>query len=92
VALQRAEMRMVRWMCGVKLKDRLTSKELRERLGINDIALILQQNRLRWYGHVLQKDDWVKKCMEYKLRVQDQEEDQREPGERLYERTVKHVK
>ena len=34
VALQRAEMRMVRWMCGVKLKDRLPSKELRERLGV----------------------------------------------------------
>ena len=40
VALQRAEMRMVRWMCGVKLKDRLPSKELRERLGIDDIALV----------------------------------------------------
>ena len=26
VALQRAEMRMVRWMCGIKLKDRLPSK------------------------------------------------------------------
>ena len=33
VALQRAEMRMVRWMCGVKLKDRFPSKELRVRLG-----------------------------------------------------------
>ena len=66
VALDRAEMRMVRWMCGVKLKDRLPSKELRERLRIDDIALVLQQNRLRWYGHVLRKDDddWVKKCME----------------------------
>jgi len=56
-------------MCGVKLKDRLPSKELRERLGIADIALVLQKNRLRWYGHVLQKDDddWVKKCMEYEV-------------------------
>jgi len=36
VAFQRAEMRMVRWMCGVKLKDRFSSKELRERLGIDD--------------------------------------------------------
>jgi len=54
VALQQAEMRMVRWMCGVKLKDRLPSKELRERLWVDDIALVLQQNRLRWYGnHVL---------------------------------------
>jgi len=28
---------------------------------------MLQQNRLRWHGHVLRKDDddWVKKCMEY---------------------------
>jgi len=32
VALQRAEMRMVRWMCSVKLKDRFPSKELRKRL------------------------------------------------------------
>jgi len=32
VALQRAEMRMVRWMCDVELKDGLPSKELRERL------------------------------------------------------------
>ena len=48
-------------MRGVKLKDRLPSKELKERPGIDDIALVLQQNRLRWYGHVLRKenDDWV---------------------------------
>jgi len=32
VALQRAEMRMVRRMCGVKLQDRIPSKGLRERL------------------------------------------------------------
>jgi len=54
MALQRAEIRMVRWMCGVKLKDRLPSKELRARLGVDDIALV-QQNRLRWYGHVCEK-------------------------------------
>jgi len=64
VALQRAEMRMIKWMCGTKLKDRFPSKELRERLDIDDTALVLQQNRLRWYGHVLRKEDndWVKKC------------------------------
>jgi len=67
VALQRAEMRMVRWMRNVKVKDRVPSKVLRERLGIDDIILRLQQNRLRWYGNVLQNEDtdWVKKCMEY---------------------------
>jgi len=30
VALQRAEMKMARWMCGVSLKDRFSSRELRE--------------------------------------------------------------
>ena len=29
----------------------------------------MQQNSLRWYGHVLRKDDddWAKKCMEYEV-------------------------
>ena len=76
VALQRAEMRMVMWMCGVKLKDRLPSKELRERLGVDDIALVLQQNRLRWYGHDY---DWVKKCMEHEVEGSIPREDQRRP-------------
>ena len=69
VALQRTEMRMVRWKCNVKVKDSVPSKELRERLGIDDIILILQQNRLRWYGNVLRKEDTdsVKKCMEYEV-------------------------
>jgi len=72
VALQwalRAEMRMVRWMCNVKVKVRVPSKELRDRLGVDDVIFILQQNRLRWYGHVLWKEDtdWVKKCMEYEV-------------------------
>jgi len=58
---------MVRWMCGVKIQDRLPSKGLGEILGLDDIISVLQQNRLRWYGHVLQKEDndWVKKCMKF---------------------------
>ena len=32
---------------------------------------VLQHNRLRWYSHVLRKDDseWVKKCMDLWLKV-----------------------
>jgi len=42
---------------------------LRERLGLDDIISVLQQTRLRWYGHVLRKEDndSVKKCMEYEV-------------------------
>jgi len=53
MVLQRAEMKMVRWMCGVKLKDSVVNKELRERPEIDDIVSVLQQNRLRWYWHML---------------------------------------
>ena len=31
---ERTEMRMVRWMCGKRLCDRVPSAELRDRLGI----------------------------------------------------------
>jgi len=49
VALQRAEMRMVRWIRGVKLKDRLPSKELRERLGVDDsVDIAAEQAALVW--------------------------------------------
>ena len=34
VALWRSQMGMVKWMCNVKVKDRVPNKELRERLGI----------------------------------------------------------
>ena len=50
MALQLAEVRMVRRMYGIKLQDRVPSKGLRERLGLGDIISVLQQNRLRWYG------------------------------------------
>ena len=53
VALQWAEIRMARFMCGIKLQDRVPSKGLRERLGLGDVISVLQQNRLRWHGHVL---------------------------------------
>ena len=43
MALQRAEMRMVRWMCDVKVTDTVPSKDLRERLGTDGIIFVLQQ-------------------------------------------------
>ena len=42
VAIQPAEMRMLRWRCGMKLQDRMPSKGLRERLGFDDIISVLQ--------------------------------------------------
>ena len=48
----RTDNMMVRWICGVTLRDRKSSKELRDRLGLEDIRNMLRRNRLRWFGHV----------------------------------------
>ena len=55
---------MVRWMCGVTLKDRKSTDELRQRLGIEDVGDIVRMGKLRWFEHVDRKDeeDWVSKC------------------------------
>jgi len=69
VALRRAELGVVGWMCGVRLQDRVPSKELRGRLELEDIISVLQRNGLRWCGHVLRREDggWVRECMEYEV-------------------------
>ena len=74
--------RMVRWMCGVSL---------RERMGIESVSDAVKQNRLRWLGHVLQKDDddWVKKItsVEVEGKRTGKAKDDIEPGDgKGYER------
>ena len=62
--LERAERMMVRWMCGVNLKDRISSEELNKRLGVERVADVVRRGRLRWFGHLERKDshDWISSC------------------------------
>ena len=46
------EMRMLRWMCGHTLMDRITNQEFREKLGVAPISEKMQKYRLRWFVHV----------------------------------------
>ena len=64
--LERTERMMVRWMRGVSLKDRKSSQELLDRLGIVGVSECVARGRLRWFWHVERKsdDDWVSKCRE----------------------------
>ena len=63
-SLERTEHMMVRWMCGVSLKDRKRSEDLYSLLGIQSVAKVVRYGRLRWFGHVERKngDDWVSAC------------------------------
>jgi hypothetical protein len=50
-------------MCGVSLRDRIHSEDLRYWVGVEPIGEVCRRNRLRWFGHVERKedDDWVKR-------------------------------
>ena len=67
---ERAQMQMIRWMCGISLKDRRTNEELRRLVGVEHITTFIRSGRMRWYGHVMRKgdEDWVKKYMEYRVK------------------------
>jgi hypothetical protein len=67
--LERTEKMMIRWMCGVTLKDKKRSHDLRLRLGIVSVSDRVRQGRLRWFGHVEHKDadDWALACRELEV-------------------------
>ena len=67
--LKRTEASMMRRMCGVSLKKHLSNEALRGKLGIDCVSDLVRRSRLRWFGHVVRKDDqqWVRKCMDFKV-------------------------
>ena len=49
---------MVRAMCGQKIVDRKTTEEQMDMLGLKEtIDRLATANGVRWYGHVLRRDD-----------------------------------
>ena len=55
--LQRTERAMLRNMCGVKLVDKKSTKDLMQMLDWNEtIDQLAKANSVHWYGHVLRKD------------------------------------
>jgi len=63
--LERAERMMVRWMCGVTLKDRKCSEEILDRLGIESVAEVVR-SRLRRCGHIVHMS-WLSVCREIEV-------------------------
>ena len=42
------ELKRCRWMCGVSMKDRRISVELRRLVGVEHITTVIRSCRLRW--------------------------------------------
>ena len=56
--LRRTERAMIRAMCGVKLLDRRNSEELMDMLALKEsLDTMAKASSMRWYGHVLRKED-----------------------------------
>ena len=52
-----AEMRMLRWMSGVTKLGRIRNERIRGTTTVGEISKKVQQSRLKWYGHVLRRED-----------------------------------
>ena len=50
--LEVTEMRMLRWMCGRTLLDRIPTGVFRKELRVAPISDNIREGRLRWFGHV----------------------------------------
>ena len=57
--LRATERRMLRMICGVTLKDMVESTVIASRVGVNDLEEHLRQKRLRWFGHIVRRDEEV---------------------------------
>ena len=56
-------------ICGVTLRDKVESTVIASRVGVNDLEEHFRQKRLRWFGHIVRRDEEVeiKKVFELKI-------------------------
>ena len=66
------EKRMLRMIYGVTLKDMVESMVIALRVGVDNLEEHLRQKRLKWFGHIVRRDEEVeiKKVVELKIEGQ----------------------
>ena len=75
-----AETNMLRFAMGVLRKDKIRNEYIRGTLKVELLGMKIREGRLRWYGHVMKRDqEYVKRrVMEMELRERGKKGDQRE--------------
>ena len=69
--LRRTEGAMLRAKCGAKLMEKERTEDLMEMLGLKETVLqMAKANRVRWYRHVLRRDDGhhLRKALEFEVK------------------------
>jgi len=54
--LEKTEMRMLRWILCITLRDKKRNDDIRSILGVACITDKLREARLRWFGHVQRRE------------------------------------
>jgi len=70
--LERTEMRMLRWILGLTLRDKKRNVDIRRILGVACIMDKVREARLRWFGHVQrpEEEDCARRILEADVRGQ----------------------
>ena len=55
--LEVEEMRMLRWMCGVTKLDKIRNERIRGTTKVGEITNKVQERRLKWYWHVMRREE-----------------------------------
>ena len=55
--LDRTEMRMLRWMLGISLRERRRNDAIRAEAGVVAILEKISKARMRWFGHIMRREE-----------------------------------
>jgi hypothetical protein len=50
-----AEMRMLRWICGHTIRDKIRNDVIRYKINVSPIDEKMRERRLQWFGHVMRR-------------------------------------
>ena len=70
--LRRIERAIVTAMCGTKLMERKRTEDLMNMLELKEMVVqMAKANGVRWYGHVLRRDDGhvLRKALEFEVKI-----------------------
>ena len=65
--LEVAEMRMLRWMCGVTKLDKIGNERIRGTTKVGEITKKVQERR--WHGHVMRREEHYVGRMAIEMKV-----------------------
>ena len=71
IILERNDVRMIRWVCNAKARNRISADELKTRVKSTGMKIYLQDRRLPWFGHLetVEESTWSIKCKTFTSKV-----------------------